>query len=66
MYKYRLLTTIFEVREGRPLTLVAGRNKIWYICVLAVTCGMLFAVLRWYRVCSWVGRMSIIYFGESE
>ena len=55
-----------EVREGRPLTLVAGRNKIWYICVLAVTCGMLFAVLRWYRVCSWVGRMSSIYFGESE
>ena len=58
-----------EVREGRPLTLrgrsfliriVAGRNGFWYICVLAVVGGMLFAVLRWYRVWCCVGRMSII------
>ena len=64
-----------DVREGRLLTvrgrsfqirIVAGKNVFWYICVLAVIGGILFAVLRLYRVCRCVGRRSIRYFGESE
>ena len=62
-----------DVREGRLLTLrgrsfhiriVAGRNEFWYICVLAVIGGILFAVLRLYRVCCCVGRRYRC-FGES-
>ena len=55
-----------EVREGRLLTLiersffirlVAGRNEFWYICDLAVICGILFAVPMLHGVCWCVGRM---------
>ena len=64
-----------DIREGKLLTLrgrsfqiriVAKRNEFWYICVLAVIGGILFAVLKLSRVCCCVGRRSIRYFGESE
>ena len=72
---FELRDCLKEVREGRLLTLrgrsfqihiVAGRNEFWYVCVLAVIGGILFAVLRLYRVCWCVGRRPIRYFGESE
>ena len=50
----------------REICIVAGRNEFWYIYVLAVIDGMLFAVFRLYRVCCCAGRKSIRYLGESE
>jgi len=69
---FELRDCLKEVRDGRLLTLrwrslhirtVAGRNE-FFICVLAVIGGILFAVLRLYRVCCCVGRRSIRYFGD--
>ena len=54
---FELRDCLKDVREGRFLTLrgrsfqiriVAGRIEFWYICVLAVMGGILFAVLRLY------------------
>ena len=50
----------------REIRIVAGRNEFWYIYVLVVIDGMLFAVLRFYLVCWCAGRRSIRCLGESE